>query len=77
MRVLKEDMIMKNPKKSTIEKEQKLMDLISGAKKKLEKLQERKKSEIGKLAFKHGLHQFDIQELDLAFSKLSKELANV
>ncbi|HAU3758478.1 TPA: hypothetical protein RGN03_002254 [Legionella pneumophila] len=53
-----------------------LMDRIEKAKIKLEKLQQKHKLEIGHLAYKHGLHQFDIQRLDAAFLKLSGELRN-
>ncbi|HAT1987244.1 TPA: hypothetical protein JBA32_05155 [Legionella pneumophila] len=51
-----------------------LLDRIEKAKIKLEKLQQKHKLEIGTLAYKHGLHQFDIKQLDAAFLKLSGEL---
>ena len=51
-----------------------LLDRIEKAKIKLDKLQQKYKLEIGTLAYKHGLHQFDIKQLDLAFSKLAGEL---
>ncbi|HAT7074084.1 TPA: hypothetical protein JAN90_15260 [Legionella pneumophila] len=51
-----------------------LLDRIEQAKIKLDKLQQKHKLEIGSLAYKHNLHQFDIQRLDVAFLKLSKEL---
>lgn len=51
-----------------------LLDRIEQAKIKLDKLQQKHKLEIGALAYKHNLHQFDIQRLDAAFLKLSKEL---
>ncbi len=51
-----------------------LLDRIEKAKIKLDKLQQKHKLEIGTLAYKHGLHQFDIQRLDAAFLKLSGEL---
>lgn len=53
-----------------------LLDRIENAKIKLEKLQQKHKLEIGTLAYKHGLHQFDIKRLDSAFLKLTKELSH-
>ncbi|HFF3674324.1 TPA: hypothetical protein ACGCKL_000450 [Legionella pneumophila] len=50
------------------------MDRIEKAKIKLDKLQQKHKLEIGTLAYKHGLHQFDIKRLDAAFLKLAGEL---
>jgi hypothetical protein len=52
-----------------------LLDKIEKAKIKLDKLQDKHKLEIGSLAYKHGLHQFDIKQLDSAFSNLFKELS--
>ncbi|HAU1979726.1 TPA: hypothetical protein F8R70_07505 [Legionella pneumophila] len=51
-----------------------LLDRIEKAKIKLGRLQQKHKIEIGTLAYKHGLHQFDIQQLDAAFLKLAGEL---
>ncbi|HAU1190891.1 TPA: hypothetical protein ACT96X_001015 [Legionella pneumophila] len=51
-----------------------LLDRIEKAKIKLDKLQQKHKLEIGTLAYKHGLHQFDIKLLDAAFLKLVGEL---
>ncbi|HAT3891402.1 hypothetical protein SDB42_06290 [Legionella pneumophila serogroup 1] len=51
-----------------------LLDRIEKAKIKLDKLQQKHKLEIGTLAYKHGLHQFDIKQLDSAFLKLAREL---
>ncbi len=48
-----------------------LLDRIENAKIKLEKLQQKHKLEIGSLAYKHGLHQLDIKQLDDAFAKLA------
>lgn len=53
-----------------------LLDRIEKAKIKLDKLQQKHKLEIGNLAYKHGLHQFDIKQLDTAFLKLAEELSN-
>ncbi|HAU0790215.1 TPA: hypothetical protein JBH17_08400 [Legionella pneumophila] len=51
-----------------------LLDRIEKAKIKLEKLQHKHKLEIGTLAYKHGLHLFDIKRLDAAFLKIAGEL---
>ncbi|HHT9706119.1 hypothetical protein SDB85_11250 [Legionella pneumophila serogroup 8] len=53
-----------------------LLDRIEKAKIKLEKLQQKHKLEIGTLAYKHGLHQFDTKQLDTAFLKLARELSH-
>lgn len=50
------------------------MDKIEKARLKLEKLQQKQKIEIGILAVKHGLHQFDLEKLDIAFALLAEEL---
>ena len=50
-----------------------LLDRIEKAKDKLEQLQKKHKLEIGSLAYKHGLHQFDMKQLDLAFAQMAKE----
>ena len=50
-----------------------LLDRIEKAKDKLDKLQQKHKLEIGSLAYKHGLHQLDIQQLDCAFAKIVSE----
>ena len=52
-----------------------LLDRIEKAKIKLEKLQQKHKLEIGSLAYKHGLHQFEIKQLDQAFAKLASEVS--
>lgn len=51
-----------------------LLDRIEKAKNKLDKLQQKHKLEIGALAYKHSLHQFDIKQLDHAFAKLADAL---
>lgn len=51
-----------------------LLDRIEKAKIKLEQLQQKHKLEIGSLAYKHGLHQLDIKQLDRAFASLATEL---
>lgn len=62
--------------KTTAEKEQELVKTISEAKKRLEKLQQQQKLEIGALACKHGLNQITPALLDDAFKKLSQQLTN-
>lgn len=61
-------------KKTASQMEAVLMDKIEQAKTRLEKLQQKHKVEIGTLAYKHGLHQFDMKQLDAAFLKLAEEL---
>lgn len=62
--------------KSTAEREQELLNTIADAKKKLEKLQQKQKIEIGELACKHGLNQFKSTVLDKAFKELAENLKN-
>ena len=52
-----------------------LLDRIEKAKIKLEKLQQKHKLEIGTLAYKHGLHQFDFKRLDAAFLEIALEFS--
>ena len=66
---------MNNPVKSSLnEREQKLIQKIEHAKQSLNQLQEKRKKEIGSLAYKHGLNNLDETTLDNAFAKLAKEL---
>ena len=51
-----------------------LLDRIEKAKEKLGKLQQKHKLEIGALAYKHGLHQFNIKQLDHVFAKIASEV---
>jgi hypothetical protein len=62
--------------KSTAEREQELLNTIADAKKKLEKLQQKQKIDIGVLACKHGLNQFKTAILGEAFKKLAENLKN-
>ena len=55
-------------------KEKKLLDKIEKAKNDLVRLQNKRKLEIGKMAYKHGLSDFSDATLDQAFEKLAKEL---
>ena len=63
-------------KKTVSQMEAVLLDRIEKSKLKLDKLQQKHKLEIGALAYKHGLHQFDIPRLDAAFLKLAEELGH-
>jgi len=58
------------------DKESRLLEKIEKAKQDLVHLQERRKKEIGALAYKHGLAHVDTITLDKAFSKLAKELVH-
>ena len=58
------------------EKTDKLIEKIEKAKKNLLALQEKRLLEIGKLAHKHGLHDYEDTLLDHHFAKLSKELSH-
>ncbi|MCR9192604.1 MAG: hypothetical protein NXI01_08090 [Gammaproteobacteria bacterium] len=62
-------------KKSTSDKEQLYLKIIEDAKKKLKKLQNKKKIELGELAHKCGLGDFDTKTLKSHFQKLAKELS--
>ena len=60
-------------KKTGSQMEAVLLDRIEKAKIKLEKLQQKHKLEIGNLAFKHGLHKLEINQIELVFSKIADE----
>jgi hypothetical protein len=60
-------------KKTGSQMEAVLLDRIEKAKEKLGKLQNKHMLEIGSLAYKHGLHQFDLKYLDDLFSKIAHE----
>ena len=65
---------MAKVKKTVSDKEKSLLAVIADAKKKLSRLQEKQTIELGELACKHGLHQFDVALLDEAFAKLAVSL---
>ena len=67
---------MANIKKTVTDQEKALLAVIAAAKKKLARLQEKQTIELGELACKHGLHQFDVALLDEAFAKLAVSLRN-
>lgn len=60
--------------KTTLEKEQALLDKIGKAKKSLNRLKDKRRKEIGVLAMKAGLSDIDDDKLLAAFQKLAKEL---
>ena len=68
--------IMPKVKRTTSDKENKLLEIISDAKRKLAILQSKQKNEIGELACKHGLTEFDLNVLDEEFKKLYVALSN-
>lgn len=61
---------------TVVSKEQKLLEKIELAKKELALLQERRKKEIGTLAYKYGLDRFDNEKLSQAFANVARELAH-
>ena len=67
---------MARTNKTLAQKEEQLLAVIHDAKKKLGKLQDKVKLELGELACKHGLHNFEINTLEEAFKKLKDELTH-
>ena len=63
-------------KRTISDKEKKLLEIISDAKSKLAVLQEKQKIDLGELAYKNGLNEFDLNILDEEFKKLSVALTN-
>jgi len=61
-------------KKTVSDKEKEYLKIISDTKKKLKKLQDKKKIELGELAYKCGLGEFDSKALKSKFEKLTIEL---
>ena len=57
-------------------KKDKLIEKIEKAKKEVLILENKRLLEIGKLAYKHGLHDYEDTLLDHHFAKLSKELSH-
>jgi len=68
-------MVEKN-KLTSREKEKKLIEKIEKAKQELQKLQHKRKLEIGALAIKHKLDEIGLKKLDTAFAKLASDLSN-
>jgi hypothetical protein len=65
---------MARVKKTISDKERELKEIISDAKKKLAKLQDKQRTDIGELACSHGLHDFSLETLDKAFKNLAAQL---
>lgn len=66
---------MEKTKKTTSDKEKEYLKIIEDTKNKLKKLQSKKKIELGELAHKCGLGDFDLKELKTHFQKIAKELS--
>ena len=62
---------MARAKKTVSDKEQEYLKLIEDTKNKLKKLQNKKKTELGELAHKCGLGDFDLKELKIQFLRIS------
>ena len=67
---------MVKTKKTISDKEQEYLRIIEDTKGKLKKLQSKKKIELGELAHKCGLGDFDLKELKIHFLKIAKELGD-
>lgn len=67
---------MEKTKKTASDKEQEYLKIIDDTKIKLKKLQDKKKIELGELACKCGLSDFDLKELKMHFLKLAKDLSH-
>ena len=67
---------MAKTKKTVSDKEQEYLKIIEDTKNKLKKLQNKKKIELGELAHKCGLGDFDLKELKFHFKKLAEELGS-
>lgn len=63
-------------KRTVTDKEKKLLEIIADAQGKLAALQEKQKMDLGELAYKNGLNEFDLNLIDEEFKKLSIALIN-
>ena len=63
-------------KKSVSQKEQELIDIIESTKKKLHKLQNKQRFDLGDLACKYKLNEFDLPIIENAFKELSLKLTH-
>lgn len=61
-------------KKTISQREKELLEKIEKAKSDLVKLQKKQKFEIGSLAYKYGLNEFEMDKLEPAFKKMADEL---
>ena len=67
--------IMARVKKSISQKEQELLHIIKDAKDKLHKLQNKQRLELGELACKYKLNEFDLSIIEDAFKELATKLS--
>ena len=67
--------IMARVKKSVSQKEQELLHIIKDAKDKLHKLQNKQRLELGELACKYKLNEFDLSIIEDAFKELATKLS--
>lgn len=65
---------MPRVKKSILDKEKELKLIISDAKQKLKKIQNKQKNDIGELACTHKLNEFSLDVLDKAFKQIYIQL---
>jgi hypothetical protein len=63
-------------KKTLSEKERNLHDIIKDAQRKLDKMKSKQQNEIGELACKNGLNEFDFSLLNESFRNLYDTLKN-
>ena len=63
-------------KKTVSQKEQDLLDIIKEAKEKLDKLRNKQRIELGDLACKYKLHEFDLSIIENAFKELASKLTH-
>lgn len=73
---INKDIKMSRLKKSVSQKEQDLIDIIESTKKKLHKLQNKQRLELGELACKYGLNEFDMSVVEAAFKELSLKFSH-
>ena len=66
--------VMARTSKTTAQKEKELLQTIADAKKKLHKIQQIQRLELGEIACKHGLHNFELSILDKEFKELALKL---
>lgn len=67
---------MARVKKTVSQKEQDLLDIINDAKEKLQKLRNKQRIELGDLACKYKLNDFDLSVIEDAFKDLSLKLSH-
>ena len=67
---------MARVKKTLLDKEKELKQILFDTKKKLAAIHNKQKADIGELAFKHGLHEIDLNVLETQFKKISEESKN-